>query len=162
MENFEAGLRERREATASRIANKDLFLFFLDHEVKRARRYQNFLSLLLVRFKQTATDEGNGNRLQTFYAEMCDFLGGEMRESDVLYSLGANQLVILLPYADESAGKNARLRLEDIIKDYDFKSRGFEVMIEQICFPAHGTATIDLIKKTLEAKPSKMKGPRGR
>src|SRR3972149_5256943 len=100
MENFEAGLRERREATASRIVNKDLFLFFLDHEVKRARRYQNFLSLLLVRFKQTATDEGNGNRLQTFCAEMCDFLGGEMRESDVLCSLGVNQLVILLPYAD--------------------------------------------------------------
>ena len=37
------------ETKITRILSKDLFLYLLDHEVKRALRYQNFISILLMR-----------------------------------------------------------------------------------------------------------------
>jgi hypothetical protein len=76
----------------------------------------------------------------------------EMRESDVLGSLGEHQLAILLPYADILAGDHAKCRFEDVLKCFDLKSKGYEVMIDQICFPRNGTDSIELIKKALETE----------
>ena len=45
-------------------------------------------------------------------------------------------------------------RFEDALKYYDFKSKGFEIMIDQICFPIHGTDTMDLIRKSLGEEPA--------
>jgi hypothetical protein len=78
----------------------------------------------------------------------------EMRESDIFGSLGGNKLAILLPYADALAGGYAKSRFEDILKYYDFKSRGYEVVIHQISFPMDGTNTSDLMRKVLETRPS--------
>jgi len=74
----------------------------------------------------------------------------EMRETDILGSLGDNKWVALLPYADVSAGDQARIRFENTLKYYDFKNRGFQVRVQQFCFPRNGTNTPDLIKKALE------------
>jgi hypothetical protein len=132
-----------------RILDRDLFLFILDLEVKRARRYQNFLCLLFPTL-QPASQNDNEAGFQTCYQILVNLLMDEMRETDLLGSLGENSLVILVPYADISAGDCVKSRFEGVLKYFDFRSKGFEVIINRTCFPTNGTDTLDLIKRPLE------------
>jgi GGDEF domain-containing protein len=134
-----------------RILNRDLFLFLLDLEVKRARRYQNFLCLMLFKIKQFSKED-NGGGLKACYQTLSDLLMEEIRESDIIGSLELDRLVVLLPYADVKAGTYVQSRFEDALKYYDFKNKGFEIMIDQVCFPVHGTDTMDLIRRALGAE----------
>ena len=136
-----------------RILNRDLFLFLLDLEVKRARRYQNFLCLIFFRIKQCSKDH-NGGGLEACYQALSNLIKEEIRESDIIGSLELNQLVALLPYADAKSGDYVKSRCEDALKYYEFESKGFEIKINQVCFPVHGTNTMDLIKKALMQEPS--------
>ncbi len=136
------------KVTFSRILDRDLFFFLLDLEVKRARRYQNFLCLMSFKIRRFAGD-GDGANFQSCHRALLNFLTEEIRESDVIGSLELNQLVVLLPYADAKSGAYVKSRVEDFLKYYDFKNDGFEVDVDQVCFPIHGTDTIDLMRKVL-------------
>ena len=129
-----------------RIMNRELFLNMLDLEVKRARRYQNFFSILKLKLSPLPGSE-NGNGLKTCCKTLSDLLIEELRESDILSSLLDDQLAILIPYADLPAIGLLRSRLMGSLEYYDFKKRGYEVMAELICFPLDGTNTADLIEK---------------
>jgi GGDEF domain-containing protein len=146
MEKVGDPLPKRPEEVFGRILNRDLFLFLLDLEVKRARRYQNFLCLMLFKIKQFSKED-NGGGLKACYQTLSDLLMEEIRESDIIGSLELDRLVVLLPYADVKAGTYVQSRFEDALKYYDFKNKGFEIMIDQVCFPVHGTDTMDLIRK---------------
>jgi hypothetical protein len=78
-------------------------------------------------------------------------LGDEMRETDVVGALGEKRLLLLLPYADNVAGSQAKSRFEDLVKYYDFESKGYEVKIHQVSFPMNGTNTHDLMEKVWRA-----------
>jgi GGDEF domain-containing protein len=136
------------EETFGRILNRDLFLFILDIEVKRSRRYQNFLCLVLFKIRQFL-QEGDREGLKACYRTLSDLLVEEIRESDIVGSLELDKLAILLPYADAKAGAHAKSRFEDALKYYDFRSKGIEIMIDQVCFPINGSDTMDLIKRAL-------------
>jgi len=151
MENLGDEFPKRLEETFGRILNRDLFLFLLDLEVKRARRYQNFLCLMLFKIKQFS-QEDNGGSLKACYQTLSDLLMDEMRESDIIGSLELDRLVVLLPYADVKAGTYVQSRFEDALEYYDFKNKGFEIMIDQVCFPINGTDTMDLLRRALEAE----------
>ena len=148
MENLRGNFSEGPEEGFGRILNRELFLFLLDMEVKRARRYQNFLCLVFFKIKQFS-QEDNGGALKACYKTLGDLLMEEMRESDIIGSLDLNKLVVLLPYADLQGGFHVKSRFEDTLRYYDFKSGGLEVMIDQVCFPVHGTGTMDLVRKAL-------------
>lgn len=136
------------EETFGRILNRDLFLFILDIEVKRSRRYQNFLCLVLFKIRQFL-QEGDREGLKACYRTLSDLLVEEIRESDIVGSLELDKLAILLPYADAKAGAHVKSRFEDALKYYDFRSKGIEIMIDQVCFPINGSDTMDLIKRAL-------------
>lgn len=136
------------EETFGRILNRDLFLFILDIEVKRSRRYQNFLCLVLFKIRQFL-QEGDPEGLKACYRTLSDLLVEEIRESDIVGSLELDKLAILLPYADAKAGAHVKSRFEDALKYYDFRSKGIEIMIDQVCFPINGSDTMDLIKRAL-------------
>ena len=70
-----------------------------------------------------------------------------MRESDLLGSLGDDHLAVLLPYADPSVSRHVKSRLEGSLKHLGFKNDGYEVMIDQICFPKDAAVTKDLVSK---------------
>ena len=134
------------EETFGRILNRDLFLFLLDIEVKRARRYQNFLCLMHFKidpFSQENDPEG----AQACYRKLGHLLMEETRESDIIGSLELDRLVVLLPYADVKAGSHMKSRFEDALKHYDFKKKGVEIRIDQVCFPVNGSNTLDLIHR---------------
>ncbi len=132
-----------------RILKRDLFLFLLDLEVKRARRYQNFLCLVLFKIKQSFREDSRGG-LKECYQTLSDLLMEQVRESDIIGSMELDKLLVLLPYADSQAAAHVKSRFEDALKYYDFGSKGFEITIDQVCFPVNGTDTIDLIRKASE------------
>ncbi len=136
----------------SRILDKDFFLYLLDLEVKRGRRYQNFLSLLVV--DMVAINDGNGGAdLQASYEMLSTLLKEEMRETDIFGALGEKRLVVLPPYADVIAGGQAKSRFESLLEHYDFKSKGCAVMVHQVSFPTNGTDTAELMKKLIVPVP---------
>jgi GGDEF domain-containing protein len=136
------------EMALSRVLNREIFLYLLDLEVKRARRYQNFFCVLILKLVQLSSKE-NGNGLHNCYNQLSHLLREEFRESDILGSLGENKLAALLPYADGSAGGQARSHFQASLEYCDFKKEGYEVKIEQFCFPMDGTDTRDLIRKVI-------------
>ena len=136
------------EEPFGRILNRDLFHFVLDIEVKRSRRYQNFLCLMLFKIKQFS-EQGDRGSLQACYRKLGHLLMEETRESDIIGSLELDRLVVLLPYADMKAGAHVKSRFEDSLKYYDFKSKGIEIMIDQVCFPVNGADTTDLFQQAL-------------
>ncbi len=129
-----------------RILNRELFLYLLDLEVKRARRYQNFFCILSLKLSRLP-DSGNEKNLQNCFQTLSHWLSEELRESDILGTLGDDQLAALLPYADLSSGAHARARFEGSLKYFNFKNDGFQLTIDQVCFPKDGTDTADLIRK---------------
>jgi hypothetical protein len=135
-----------------RILNKDLFLYLLDLEVKRGRRYQNFLSILILDLVALPKRDG-GEDLETTYQMLTTLLKDEMRETDIFGALGENRLIVLLPYADLLAGDQAKSRFETILEHYDFKSKGYKVKVHQVSFPTNGTDTAELMKKLVVPAP---------
>ena len=136
------------EVGLGRILNREIFLYLLDLEVKRARRYQNFFSVLILKLVQLSRKD-NGSGLHNCYNQLSHLSQEEFRESDLLGSVGEDMLVALLPYADVSAGGKARSHFEASLEYYDFKKEGYEVRIDHICFPMDGTDTQSLIKKVI-------------
>jgi hypothetical protein len=51
-------------------------------------------------------------------------------------------------------GANVKSRFEDALRYYDFKEKGFEILVDQICFPIHGTDTVDLVREALGEQPA--------
>jgi len=152
MKIIEGRIKGAKGVGFKRILSKDLFLFLLDLEVKRGRRYQNFLSILILDLVALPTGDGGAN-LDTTYQMLTSLIKDEMRETDIFGALGENRLIILLPYADLSAGELAKSRFETILEHYDFKSRGYKVKVHQVSFPTNGTDTAQLMKKLVVPAP---------
>jgi hypothetical protein len=146
MKTTEGRIKGGKGAGLKRILSKDLFLYLLDLEVKRGRRYQNFLSILILDLIALPKEDGGGD-LETTYQMLSTLLKDEMRETDIFGALGENRLIVLLPYADLLAGDQAKSRFEAILEHYDFKSRGYKVKVHQVSFPTNGTDTAELMKK---------------
>jgi GGDEF domain-containing protein len=147
------------EEESNRVLNREIFLYFLDLEVKRSRRYQNFFCIMILRLKEMA--EGNGEKaLQACYERLAHLLQEEVRDSDILGTLSGKRLAVILPYADMSAGGDTRSRFEDSLQYYDFNRDGYQVVVEQICFPSDGTETSDLVRKVIGTEATNP-GPEG-
>jgi PleD family two-component response regulator len=133
---------------AGRILDRNLFFYLLDLEVKRARRYQNFLCILLLKLTRVP-DHEERNGIENCLDMVRDLLVEEIRDSDIPGLLGENSLVVLLPYADVTAGGCVKSRLESTLRYLDIERKGCEVVIDQICFPVEGKNPIDLVRKAL-------------
>lgn len=134
---------QRGEGTITRILDQHLFFFLLDQEVKRARRYQNFICLLHLKVHKVA-EGGLAEDLRTCHETLGDLLSVEMRDSDLLTPLGEDRWLVLLPYADLQTGKKAKARFEETLRYFDFKKRGFDIAIDSWVFPSHWTDKEDL------------------
>ena len=135
-------------AELNRVLNREIFLYFLDLEVKRSRRYQNFFSILVLKLKELP-DRNDGKELQACYQRLTHLLAEEARDSDVLGTLGEKKLAVILPYADISSGSFTRSRFESSVRYCDFTREGYQVVVEQVCFPSDGADTPDLVRKVI-------------
>jgi len=146
-------LLEETGLSYGRVLDRDLFFFLLDLEVKRSRRYQNFLCLMLLKIKPFSIND-NGEKRDTYDQILRDILKEETRDSDIIGSLGKNRLAVLLPYADLKAGDHVKSRFENTLKYYELKDREFAIIFDQVCFPINGADTMDFIKRALSPDPT--------
>ena len=131
-----------------RVLPRDHFFNLLDLEVKRARRYQNFFSIIVMRLKKLASHD-NGVNLSSCYQKLAHLLREEIRESDVVGIVNDNSIAALLPYGDSVCGENAKSRFDKSLKFFDFPKEGYEIKVDQLCFPMDVTNTPDLLKKLM-------------
>ncbi len=139
---------EEENRGSSGILSRDHFFNLLDLEVKRARRYQNFFSILVMRIKKLASQE-KGIDSSSCYQKLALLLREEMRESDVVGVVNDNSIAALLPYGDSLCGKNAKSRFDRSLEFFDFLKEGYEIQVDQLCFPMDVTSTSDLIKRLM-------------
>ena len=132
--------------TIRRIKNKELFLNMLDLEVKRAKRYQDFFSILKFKLWPLLGSK-NEDGLKTCWKILRDCLAEEFRESDIVSFLGNDQWAVIIPMANLSTASLLRSRLTDCLEYHNFKKKGCAVRADLICFPTDGTSTADLIGK---------------
>ena len=142
---------KRAGAELNRVLDEEIFLYLLDLEVKRSRRYQNFFSILVLKLKELP-DRDDGRGLQACYQRLTHLLEEEARDSDVLGTLGEKRLAVILPYADTSSGSFTRSRFENSLQYCDFTREGYQVVVEQLCFPSDGADTSDLVRKVIGAE----------
>jgi len=127
------------------VFNRQSFLFLLNLEIKKAQRYQNYLSLLSLTFNPlNSTSENPSISLKT----LAKLLKDELRDTDVLGHCAANRFLVMLPYADMVGAHNVRNRLEQILQDYGFGQKGANIEIAEVCFPTHATNIDDLLRMT--------------
>ena len=93
------------------VFNRESFLSLLDLEIKRARRYQNYLSLLSLSFGHL--NPSLENRITS--PKNHDYLlKDELRDSDIVGQGEANCLLVMLPHADIAGTHTVREKLEKI------------------------------------------------
>ena len=126
------------------VFNRQSFIFLLDLEIKKAQRYQNYLSVLFFTFDHLnpSLNENPSISLKT----MGNLLKDELRDTDVIGQGGTNRLLVMLPYADMAGAHQVRKRLEGILHDYGFSAKGFSIEIGEVCFPTHATNIGDLLQ----------------
>lgn len=127
------------------VVNRQTFFFLLNQEIKRAQRYQNFLSLLSLRFNQPnpSVGEDPGISLKT----LATILQDELRGTDIVGQGNGNHLLVMIPYADAAGAHKVRERLERILQRYGLAEKGLTMAIDEVCFPTHATKIEDLLRR---------------
>jgi len=87
----------------------------LDHEIKRSRRYQSDLSLMIIdidHFKQINDQYGHqkGDEILIHFAELAKSI---LRDSDILARYGGDEFVIILPAESLDKATKTAWRLHD-------------------------------------------------
>jgi DNA-binding response OmpR family regulator len=90
------------------------FKKLLRQEIKKARRHQEPMSLIL--FKLPSEDK-IGTRFESFYAELIGLLRKSLREEDLMGRENGN-LGIILDKTDEAGSQNLGRRLSRLIKNH--------------------------------------------
>jgi PleD family two-component response regulator len=128
------------------VLSRELFLYALDLEVKRARRSRYAFCLLKIKLsKPCGIEDVEG--LQDCYQSLSNWVMGELREIDIIGFVADNELAVLLPYTDLAGCVRVRSRLERKLKYINFKTDVYELKIDQICFSADETTAAEVISK---------------
>jgi diguanylate cyclase (GGDEF)-like protein len=130
--------------TDGHFLDRQSFLFLLDLEVRRARRYQNYLSILSLTFgpPNPSLEVKPSASLKT----VANLLKDEIRDTDIIGRAGEARLLVMLPHADLTGAHKVRERLERMLHDYGFVEKGLSIQIEEACFPTHATNIDDLLQ----------------
>jgi diguanylate cyclase (GGDEF)-like protein len=126
------------------VFNRQSFMHILDLEIKRAQRYQNYLSLLSLTFGHLDPLLGEGPSISL--RTLANLLKSELRDTDMVGQGAGNRLLVMLPYTDMGEADRVTERLEKAFHDYGFGRKGFTIEISEVCFPTHATNVDDLLR----------------
>lgn len=92
-------------------------------EMKRAERYRNFLSLLVLNLSEFLATAGkrkidSPEKSEAFVKEAAERLARFVRETDLVSILQDDQLVMLLPETDINGARLAADRFRDILSEF--------------------------------------------
>jgi len=129
----------------SLICLRDDFYRFLDLEIKRARRYQNFFTV--IRFEMLAEGKQWTQKQEKRFKSLANLLREEIRDADVIGQTWDNEIMIILPHCDQSGANVVQTRLNGVIKDFHFGNNDFKINSDRVCFPGEGTDMPEILKK---------------
>jgi hypothetical protein len=113
-------------------------------ELKRAERYRNFLSLLVLNLSEFLSTAGrrkidSRNEAEKFMETVINRVKGGARETDLISGVKRSRLVMLLPETDRNGARVAGERLQKLLAEYlsDFLDSDyrFDIPLEVTSFP---------------------------
>ena len=109
------------------------FKYLLEHECKRAMRYQYFFSLLMIKTENAKLESSLLRKIRMIIKHA-------IRDCDTLGAIHYNKLAILLCFADKPNAIADRI-FNKI--QYDFP--GINIKVRGACFPLSATTAVDLL-----------------
>ncbi len=126
----------------------DSFHYLCDLEIKKAQRYQYFISVLFIQFD----NQGSGLMAPPGGLPSLDDLGmilrDEIRECDLLARLGDNRLCVLLPFTDGTSSVGVAERLRSRVENHSFSQDGDlsnTVSVSVACYPSNASDSASLL-----------------
>lgn len=113
-------------------------------ELKRAERYRNFLSLLVLNLSEFLSTAGrrkisSQEDADEFMRTVIERIKHGARETDMISGINNRNLVMLLPETDRSGARTAGKRFQKLVTEYlsDFLESDFpfEIPVEITSFP---------------------------
>jgi diguanylate cyclase (GGDEF)-like protein len=143
----------------------------VDSEIARARRYQEFFSLLMIDidwFKSFNDTHGHGEGDQLL-KKMVALFQQNIREADGLYRYGGEEFAVLLPKSDREEAKVMAKRFQEIVAQTPFPgekdsqpSGKVTVSIGVATYPWDGNSRDELLKSADSALYRAKKNGRNR
>lgn len=109
------------------------FKYLLEHECKRALRYQYFFSLLMIKSENTKLEASLSNKIPVI-------IKNEIRDCDSIGAIHYNKLAILLCFADKPNAIAGR-----IFNKIQYDIPGINIKVRGACFPLSATTAVDLL-----------------
>ncbi len=134
--------------SAKHVFTREDFFQFLDLEIRRAQRYQNFFSVMKLELPRKRTTAAN-NQLKTLKA-LVKLLREEIRETDVIGQTNKSEIMILLPYCDSSGADVVNRRLSSLVEDFHFGEEGLQVKFGLISFPVQANDMAEILYRLNE------------
>ncbi len=125
-------------------------------ELKRAERYRNFLSLMVLNLSEFVASAGrrkitSQEDAEDFIREVIDRVKREARETDMISNIDDARLVMILPETDRSGAEIAGSRMKELLSEFmsEFldSSYRFEVPVEISSFPDQQTTDVSFKKR---------------
>ena len=117
------------------VLSEEQFKYLLEHECKRAQRYQYFFSLLIIKVE-------NANLKTTLLREIPNIINNAIRDCDTMGAIQYNKLAIILCFADKPNTITRR-----ILNKIQYDIPGINVKAGEVCFPLSATTAADLFRE---------------
>ncbi|MDH4223174.1 MAG: sensor domain-containing diguanylate cyclase [candidate division Zixibacteria bacterium] len=136
------------------IFNYRYFVQKLDDELKRARRYHQLLSLLMIDidwFKKYNDNYGHlfGNLI---LKDLARVIKGCIRDVDILVRYGGEEFVVILPQTSKEDARNIGERIRSKVEQTQFKDKEEKLRVKLTVslgvatYPENGTDPEELVK----------------
>ncbi|NIO20578.1 MAG: hypothetical protein GTN76_07535, partial [Candidatus Aenigmarchaeota archaeon] len=117
------------------VLNRQSFRFLLKVEIEKARRYQNYLSLLPLTFDHLNHYFGKTPASPLKSLPISLRRTSAIQISCILGQDEANRILCILPHTNMAGVQKVRGRLEHMLQDYGTVKRGRTVETDAACFP---------------------------
>ncbi len=135
---------------STQVLNSQAFNHLVDKEIKKAERYQYFLSMLTIQLdKMNHVDDST--KQDTMMGSVAGLLKEEIRATDIIGRLDQERFGIALLHADSDDTVKVGERIRQLIENYMFNqaSQGnLTISVGAACFPTHVGDTDSLLQSS--------------
>lgn len=120
------------------VLPEEQFKYLLEHECKRAQRYQYFFSLLMIKLDHLDSQSPS-------LTEIPRLIKCVIRDCDTIGAIQYNKLAVLLGFAD-NPNSTARRIVNKIQNEFP----RINIKVGEVCFPVDATTAQDLFRQSLD------------
>lgn len=120
------------------VLTEEQFKYLLEHECKRAQRYQYFFSLLMIKLD-------NLDSQPLLLTEIQSLIKYLIRDCDTIGAIPYNKLAILLRFSD-----NPNSIARRIVNKIQNEIPRINIKVGEVCFPVNATTAQDLFRESLD------------